>query len=367
MHPSTQFDVIIIGAGIAGISAAAELSRGAKVLVLETEPQPGQHATGRSAAYFAPSYGNEVIRTLTAMSADSYLIPNETFKTEVIKPRYALFVAQDPQQESIEAMRAEQPGLNFLNTQQLQQAVPILTDKIRNGLLDETGGDLDVDAIMQGYLSEVRKNANIISTNSEVLSLNYVDHWQIYTKNEIYHAPLIINAGGAWADEIAMRAGIGALDLTPMKRTAMLIDPPLTPGIEQWPLVVDVDESFYFKPDAGKLLLSPADETPTPASDAFPDELDIAIAVDRISNISSLEVSSVTHSWAGLRTFASDRTPVIGFDPRAKGFFWLAGQGGYGVQTAPGIARLTGQLCLDQQLDQEFESIVASVAPDRLI
>lgn len=364
------YDIVIIGAGIAGASLAAELAPRAKVLLLEMEHQPGYHATGRSAAYFAPSYGNEVIRALTALSASAYQNGAENFGVEVLKPRPALFVGTSKQQESIDNMFSEQPELRLLGGDAIRQIVPLINDNISYGLLDDTGGDLDVDAILQGYLKRFRSFKDkgcTLKTKAQVFELTYSSHWTVKTPEETFAAPIVVNAAGAWADQVAALANIGPLNIVPKRRTAVLVDPPPEQEISLWPLVVDVDETFYFKPDAGKLLLSPADETPTAAADVHPDELDVAIAIDRVSQVTHLNVKAVNHQWAGLRSFAEDKSPVIGFDPRATGLFWLAGQGGYGVQTAPGVAALAAQLCLAESVAKAFAEIVPQVAPNRLL
>ncbi len=367
MHETKRhFDVIIIGAGIAGVSMAAELSSQAKVLLLEMEAHPGHHATGRSAAYFAPSYGNEVIRAFTEARSDFYKTPNNDFEGQLLRPRDALFVANQEQQSSVEEMLREQPNLKPLNLTSIQQRVPILNQTVTSGLLDETGGDLDVDLIMQGLLKQLKRNNGLLVTGARVQSMIKTETWQVNTIDQNFWAPVIVNAAGAWADDVANLAGISSLGLQPLKRTALLVDPPAE-NIEDWPLVVDIDEEFYFKPDAGKLLLSPADETLTEPMDVHPDELDVAIAVDRICQVTSLKVTRVNHQWAGLRTFAPDRTLVIGFDERTDGFFWLAGQGGYGVQTAPGVAKFAAEVCLNNSVSTQFQPWIDAVHPRRLI
>ncbi len=368
-HP--PFDFVIIGAGIAGASLAAELSSEARVALVDMEKQPGYHATGRSAAYFAPSYGNEIIRALTKLSAQTYQAGNENFGVPVLKPRSSLFTATREQVGAFNDMRAEQPDLTVLDQAGVRSHVPIFNDAIYQGLLDDTGGDLDVDAILQGYLKRFRTQGGSLLTEQKVIALEFRADWTVRTTNDVLQSKTVINAAGAWADQIAALAELGALNITPKRRTALLVDPPEDIDISDWPLVVDMDESFYFKPDAGKLLLSPADETPTQAADVYPEEIDIATAIDRVCRVTNLEVRRVNHQWAGLRSFAPDKSPVIGFDPRAEGFFWLAGQGGYGVQTAPGVARLASQLCLSgarsAEIDSSFAPLLSGVAPERLL
>jgi D-arginine dehydrogenase len=361
-----QFDVIVIGAGIAGVSLGATISATCRTAVLDMEANPGFHATGRSAAYFAPAYGNDVIRALTTASTQTYKAA-DLFAHQVIRRRSALFVGREEQLESIVAMHTEQPDLTRLNANDLKQQVPIFQDHMHHGLLDDSGGDLDVDAILQGYLKLLRNNGGELITAAKVQSLETKNTWQVGTSRGTFSAPIIVNAAGAWADGIAATAGLQPIGLTPMRRTALLVDPPSEQDISYWPLVVDVDENFYFKPDAGKLLLSPADETPSEPMDAHANEFDVAVAIDRVSAAIQLDVKRVNHQWAGLRTFANDKSPVVGFDPRKQGFFWLAGQGGYGVQTAPGLARLASDLLLGSSPGTELSHLINRVHPERLI
>ena len=258
----------------------------------------------------------------------------------LLQPRDALFVATDQQKADLNSLIEANPRLEVLSGTRLKDKVPVLdVEKLTHAANDATGGDLDVDAIMQGFLKQLRNAGGTLKTSSRVNDITYSKGlWRLKTTSDEYQAPILVNAAGAWADQVAELAGLTGLDLSPMRRTALLVDPP--PGIDvtDWPLVVDVREQFYFKPDAGQLLLSPADETHSEPCDAYPHEMDIALAVDRVQQVTDLKITKINHSWAGLRTFAPDRTFVTGFDPRTKGFFWLAGQGGYGVQTSPGLA-----------------------------
>lgn len=363
-------DVVVIGGGIAGASVAAELAGSGRIVLLEAESQPGYHATGRSAAYFAPSYGNAVVRAVTAESQSFYQAPPDGFSdVPLLNPRPALFVGLPMQADSIREMREENPGLSLVGEDEVIRRVPIVRKgEGICGLLDEAGGDLDVDAILQGYLRAFRRAGGTVVTNARVTSLSRADgDWRVLHEGGEVTAPVIVNAAGAWADQVAVLAGFGGVGLVPKRRTAMLIDLPDGTLSPDWPLTIDVDEDFYFKPDAGKLLLSPADETPCEPCDAQPEELDVAIAVDRFMTITSVAVDRVAHRWAGLRTFSADKTFVVGYDPRAAGFFWLAGQGGYGVQTAPGLSRFAAALVTGSDVPGSLDAIVTEVAPDRLL
>jgi D-arginine dehydrogenase len=194
------------------------------------------------------------------------------------------------------------------------------------------------------------------------------DGWAIVAGGQEYRGGVLVNAAGAWADEIAALAGLQRIGLEPRRRTALLVDAPVGLSTDAWPMVHDVAETFYFKPDAGKLLMSPADETPNPPCDVQPEDLDVAIAVDRVEQATTMTIAHVRHRWAGLRSFVADRSPVIGFDPTEAAFFWLAAQGGYGIQTAPAAARLAASLALPQSRvgDPELQHLIDSVAPMRL-
>ena len=366
-------DIIVIGAGIAGVSAASELASTARVIVLEREPQPGYHATGRSAAFFVVSYGNAAVRAVTAASETFYRSPPQGFTdVPLLRPRPCVFFGRPDQREALLSLHNEVPSLQGLTPEQVRERVPIMSPGyLEGGLLDKTGGDLDVDAILQGFLRRLRERGGELYPRREVQGISRSGGlWKVTSGNETLTATVLVNAAGAWVDEIAALAGLEPLGLQPKRRTAMLIDAPQGRDIVDWPLMVNVEEEFYFKPDAGALLLSPADETPSPPCDAQPEELDVAQAVDRFETATGLEVSRVNHRWAGLRTFAPDKTFVVGFDPRTEGFFWLAGQGGYGVQTSPGMARLAASLITGSSpLEQAGigENLVNQLSPARLL
>ena len=360
-----RYDVVIIGGGIAGASLGAELAAQASVLILEQEKNPGMHSTGRSAAYYAPSYGNDVVRQLTRNSDDYYRRTDH--EVPLIHDRDALFIGTQSQTSSLDAMAQDQPELRRLSAAETCHIVPALkSEVIAAGLLDTVGGDLDVDAILQGYLRTFKQQGGEMKTSAQVRELDHSGGmWRVRGSELDVEAPIVINASGAWADTIAGLANLAPLGLVPKRRTAVLVD-----GDEDWnhwPLTIDIDEGFYFKPDAGQLLISPADETPSEPCDAQPEEFDIAVAIDRVQKVANIPVKRINHKWAGLRTFAPDKSFVIGFDPRTTGFFWCAGQGGYGVQSAPGVASLASQLCLEQTTNRHPDLLLEQVAPDRLL
>jgi D-arginine dehydrogenase len=366
-------DIIVIGAGIAGASAAAELANYAKVILLEMEAQPGYHASGRSAAFFAPSYGNKVVQGITATSENFYRTPPEGFSdVSLLQPRDCFLIGHSGQVQQMNSLKFENDKLRIITSEQACQRVPILSpDYVTDVLCDDQGGDLNVDAILQGYLRLFRKRGGELFVANAIMQLKKsAGSWHMHSKNDSFSAPIVVNAAGAWADRIAELANLGAIGITPKRRTAILIDPPQGVDISAWPMVIDIDEEFYFKPDAGQLLISPADETPSEPCDAQAEEIDVAVAVDRFEAATGLDVKRVNHRWAGLRSFAPDKTFVVGFDPRSEGFFWLAGQGGYGVQSAPGMSQLTMSLITGSQLSDQFSKVtnyIDAVSPQRLI
>ena len=367
-----HYDFAVIGAGIAGASVAAELASDASVVLLDKEPQPGYHSTGRSAAYFSASYGSVVVRAVTASSEPFFRSPPEGFtKTPLLRSRDTLFVARQDQLHQLSAFQEEISGFQEISGGDAILWVPILNaDSVAAGLLETGGGDLDVDATLQGFLRLLHQRGGVLHCQQEVQALSKRSGgWLVITEDREFYCETLVNAAGSWAGELGRLAGLSDLGITPRLRTALLLRLPAQLFDADWPLVVDIDEEFYFKPNAGLLLLSPADETPSAACDAQPEEWDIAVALDRFQRASTLRISRIEHKWAGLRSFAADREFVVGFDPRDKGFFWLAGQGGYGVQTAPGLAKLSASLLLNaaDRLPEQMTPYLQVLSPERLI
>lgn len=369
-----QVDIIVIGAGIAGASVAFELSAAASVLLLEREDQPGYHTTGRSAAVFAPAYGNLPIRRLTAASRAFY--ENDAgglADGPVLHARGELIIARPDQLAALDRteteLRKQIGDLDRLDADQAIERLPVLRPGYAAAALsDDSAMDMDVAAIHQGFLKGFRRRNGQLAVDAEVTALRPVGTgWEVVTRAGVWRGEVVINAAGAWADEVAGLAGAGGIGLVPKRRTAFIFDPkePVDP---RWPVVVDVDEAFYFKPESGLLLGSPADETPSPPTDAQPEDLDIAVAADRIERATRWRIARITRRWAGLRSFVADRTPVVGFDPDRRGFFWLAGQGGYGIQTAPAMSRVAAALALGRALPDDIASTGLSagdLAPHR--
>ena len=365
-------DVIIVGAGIAGASVGYFLAGAGDLVLLEREDHPGYHATGRSAALFTETYGNAVVRALTRASRRFLESPPAGFaEMPLLTPRGLLYVGGADQQDTLTRkhrdLSGSSRGVRRLSPKEIRALCPILrADHAAGGLLEPDCSDIDVAALHHGFLAGVRRHGGRIVTDAEVRSLRRDPQygWVAETNRGPFAAPVMVNAAGAWADAIAGLGGIQPAGLTPLRRSVVTVDAPDGVDPDGWPMIVDADETFYFKPDAGRLLVSPGDETPSPPCDAQAEEIDIAIAVDRLETATTLQVRRIGHSWAGLRTFAVDRTMIVGFDPAAKGFFWLAGQGGYGVQTAPFLGRIAAAMIAGK--DPKADLAAAGLAADRL-
>jgi D-arginine dehydrogenase len=345
------FDLAVIGAGMAGAAAAAHLAAERRVVLLERESQPGYHSTGRSAALFTETYGNRAIRVLTGAGRAFYEAWAEGFaENPILKPRGALMFAMPGQEVQLDEawtdLSALDPRVRRLDASEARAMVPVLRpDHVVGAVFEPDAMDIDVHELHQGYLRRLRQRGGRIVTDAEVRRLAYGNGtWTVSTSAGDFAAPIVVNAAGAWADVVGALAGLPPIGLVPKRRTALTIAPPVGTDTGAWPMTLDVGETSYFKPDAGRLLVSPADETPIDPCDVQPDELDIAIAIDRLMQATTIEVTRVERKWAGLRSFVADKTTVCGFDPLADGFFWLAGQGGYGIQTAEGMARCATSL-----------------------
>ncbi|HLW23644.1 MAG TPA: FAD-binding oxidoreductase [Steroidobacteraceae bacterium] len=353
-------DAVVIGAGMAGASVAAHLAEHRRVVLVEAEERAGYHSTGRSAALFTEIYGNEAIRALTRASRAFLSTPPPGFTAgSLLRPRGCLFIATPAQLELLERFAAlpdVAPATHPISREEAERRCPVLRPGyVAAALFEPDSADIDVQALHQGYLRLFRARGGELLTAAPVNGLDRVaGGWSVRAGGESLRTPLLVNAAGAWADEIAARAGVAPLGLTPMRRTALLIEPPPGIAVADWPFVNDIEELFYFKPEAGLLFISPADETPVAPGDAQPEEWDVAVAVERIENATTLHIERLKARWAGLRTFAPDRSPVVGFAPDAPGFFWLAGQGGYGIQTAPALSRLAAALALENPVPPDL-------------
>jgi D-arginine dehydrogenase len=361
-------DFLIIGAGAAGLSVARELCEVASVIVLEREHTPGYHATSRSAAIFVDSYGDEVIQRLTAASRPLLDTPPFAVDSELLPRRRGLLHVARTTSLALSATdsRAQLP---VLTRDEARALVPILRETaIAYAHWEEGATDIDVHALLTGLQRHIKMRGGRILPAAPVMAARRAAGiWTLTAGASTVSAPIVINAAGAWASEVGRLLGARDLPLIPFRRTAATLAPPDGVDISAWPMVVDLEESVYFKPDAGVFMLSPADETPVAAHDAYADDLDVAIAVDRFENLTDCSVRRVLAKWAGLRTMAPDRRPVIGFDSEVEGLFWLAGQGGFGIQTALGAAALSRNLIgAGGTPNETFAGLAPLLSPARL-
>ncbi|OBX19128.1 FAD-dependent oxidoreductase [Erythrobacter sp. QSSC1-22B] len=361
----TRYDFAIVGAGMAGASLAAELAQDASVLLIEAEDRPGYHATGRSAAFWEECYGGPEIVPLT-LASGPYL-RDHGFLT----PRGALYIGREQDAGLLDAFMGRFSGtgatIHRLDRADLLERLPDLQAQWNAAISEPACSDIDVAGLHAHYLALGRSHGVRLETRARlVAAARHREGWALRTeRGETFTATTLVNAAGAWADELAALAGARPLGIQPLRRTVVQLrtDPPPRSDL---PLVLDIAGGFYFKPEAGKLWLSPHDEVPSAPCDAAPEELDVAEAIERLAQVIDWRVEAVEHRWAGLRSFAPDRRPVYGFDPQVSGFAWFAGQGGFGIQTAPAAARLTAQLLLGLDRDPMTRGLDAALyAPDR--
>ena len=343
-------DVVIIGGGIAGASAAAEIAaQGARVLLLEMESQPGYHATGRSAAMYEPSDGAPIVRALTRASYGFLTTPPDGFvDVPLLSPRGVLMPAFDGDEALVE--EAKRSGYVEIDADFARSKLPLAKlDGAIAILWDGTAQDIDVDALHAGRLRALRRaQAEVIIDAPVRQGARANGVWRLQAGSEHYEAPVVVVAAGAWSDQVAAACGVAPIGLQPKRRSAAIIPAPPGAAVRDWPEILPIDISFYCKPMGGKLMLSPAEEEPVEPHDAWADDLKLAEAAAGLEQLVDMSVQRLERTWAGLRTFAPDGLPVVGFDPTAEGFFWLAGQGGYGIQTSPALSRLAAALVARQ-------------------
>lgn len=342
-----NFDIVIIGAGMAGASLAARCAGSGSILIAEAEDRPGYHTTGRSAAFWSESYGGPGVQPLTTASG------MELEALGMLTLRRAVTMGKQGQEQRVEAFAAEYSALGvkveLLDRAGIEALVPGLRNNWVCGALETSCCDIDVAGLHQHYLAIARKGGAELRCRAALKSAMREDgRWRLsFSDGSEATCDILVNAAGAWADPVAEMAGAKAVGIAPLRRTMVqLIVEPAAPS--DLPLVMDIDDEFYFKPESGRIWLSPHDEIPSPPCDAAPEELDVAIAIDRFESAVDWQIKRVEHRWAGLRSFAPDRLPVYGFDTKVPGFFWFAGQGGFGIQTAPAAAELAGRLLLGE-------------------
>tara|TARA_R110001606_G_scaffold109151_6_gene234686 strand:- start:1447 stop:2562 length:1116 start_codon:yes stop_codon:yes gene_type:complete len=358
-----QFDVVIIGAGIAGASIASEIGADRSVLLLEAEDHPGYHSTGRSAAFWTESYGGPLVQPLTSASKAFLDNPPAEFSpTGFLRPRGAINIAREDEQHLADQFLTDFAdcglAMDRWSWEQAVAQVPDLKPAWKHVIHEPDCRDIDVAGLHAAYLKDARRKAVELICRAPVSQIRKNSGaWELVAGDATYRATVLVNAAGAWADGIARMADVKPVGIQPLIRNMVQIetDPPST---QDMPLVVGLDGSFYFKPEAGGCYwLSPHDEIPTEAGDVAPDELSVAIAIDRFEKVMDVQVKRVSRKWAGLRSFAPDRLPVIGFDSAHEDFFWFAGQGGFGIQTAPAAAKLARSVLLGQAPDESLHAV----------
>lgn len=369
-----NYDFVIIGAGMTGASIAAELAPSGTVLILEAEEMPGYHATGRSAAFWSETYGGLLIQPLTSASHDFLVKPPSGFsESSFLNRRGALHIAKNSGYSALETFTRDfdrsDVVLDPLSNSTLSDHCPGLRKDWDRAIWEPSCADIDVDRLHQAYLRAAKRSGAELRCSAPVSAIeNHKTGWRIRAGDEWIVSGIVVNAAGAWADTIAELAGISRIGVVPYRRTVVqLRTAPAAP--ESLPLVIDAEGTFYFKGEGpGRIWLSPHDETLVQPGDTAPEEIDVAHAIDRFEKAVDWEVLAVERKWAGLRSFSLDRLPIYGFDPRAAGFFWCAGQGGVGIQTAPAAAILSRSLILGESLPSEMATVNAQrYTPDRFI
>lgn len=356
-----EVDFLIIGGGIAGASTGYFLSRHGKVAVLERESHAGYHSTGRSAALYTVAYGTPQVRALTAASRAFFDNPPEGFAEHpILTPRGEMTVDFEGNPEELQrqfaSARDSVPEMRLLDADEACAIVPVLRrEKVHGAMLDPSAADIDTDGLLQGYLRGIRRNGGSVQLDSEALEIKRIDgSWEVRCAQQTYRAQVLVNAAGSWSDKIAELAGAAPLGLTPKRRAAFLFSPPEGVDSHAWPVLVSLDESFYFKPDAGMLLGSPANADPVEPHDVQPEELDIALGIYQIEEHTTLSIRRPSHTWAGLRSFFADGDLVSGYDPITPGLYWVAGQGGYGIQTSAAMGEASAALIRREALPEHL-------------
>jgi len=366
-----QVDFLVIGAGIAGLSAAARLAAHGQTVVCEAEEAPGVHASGRSAAFAHFDMDSPLVRALTAASIPLLTEPGA-------RRHPALFIALEGQEDALERVEAGYrrwaPEVERLDAVASQALVPVLrtgTGGIIGALLDRDGRKLDAHALLEDHRRSLGAAGGSIATRAPVTAMRYDGTcWIVDTPGESYAAKVVVNAAGAWVDAIAQLAGVVPIGIRPLRRTVITFDVPEGMDVSPWPFTKTVGPGFYIEPEGrGRLLACAMDEHPSDPCDAQPEEEDVALAAWRVEEATTLEIRRLAGKWAGLRSFAPDRQPVAGFDTAAPGFFWLAGQGGFGLQTSPAMALATEALVTGTTWPEALDAVdvaAAQLAPERL-
>lgn len=352
-----MYDVVVIGSGMAGISLASELSEDLSVCVVEKEKLISYHSTGRSMAFYIESYGNEIVRKLTTASKNFFnSFEDPQSKRKLLNKRGVLHIGNKSQTKIINNLYNNLCKINnnfdLLNKSQTLNLLPCLKDEyVESSIYDYEASEIDINLMYDIYMKKFKKNNGVIIKDIQINNFVFsANAWELFSNQETIRSKLLVNAAGAWCDEVAAKTKAKKIKLVPKKRTIFGFKPKNIQLQNDWPLAVDVEEKFYFKVENDTVLASPADETPVLPQDAQADELDIARGIEKINNSTNFQFNSITNKWAGLRSFVKDKTPVIGFDKKINSFYWLAGQGGYGIETAPILARIAANDILGKDL-----------------
>ena len=343
-------DILVIGGGIAGLSAAAALSRHARVMVLEAEEQIGYHSSGRSATMVHYALGDRLVRALTLASRPFFDDPPEAFTEVPLGRRMPVLVhAREDEKGALDSLYAEIARfteLERLDAAGVHALCPLLKPEARHGIADPDGIRLDPHALLQGNLRQLRSGGGELHTSARISEIRRDrGAWLVTSETgERFSAPVLVDAAGSWADEVAKMAGVEPVGLEPKRRTIITFDAPPGTDLEHLPFTKTIGDELYFAPESGRLFASPMDEVPSEPCDAQPDEFEIALAAHRMEERTTVEVRHIHSKWSGLRTFTRDRHPVVGFAADAEGFFWLAGQGGFGLQTSPAMSAIAESL-----------------------
>ena len=366
-----KFDIIVVGAGIAGASVAAHLAATKRVVILEMEDRPGFHTTGRSAATYEPNYGPPSMLAFTRASNGFFLNPPAGFTDgPLLMPRSSLFFEAEGQEAFTRKLMAKGSGLEDLSEAQAMRLFPVLREGYaKRTLLDSHTGDLDVDLLHRSYLKLFKQRGGELATTAAAEKIERSGNvWHVATSQGGFEGGILVNAAGAWGDEVAIKARVKPVGLQPKRRSIGVIPVEGIPGAADFPMVTDVGETWYAKPQSGKMIVSSADTTPVGPHDAYADDMAIAEGIERLMTATTIEVNRLEHSWGGLRTFAPDGSPVVGYDRHTEGFFWLVGQAGYGIQSAPALSRSAAAMILDENLPEDVLQAglrVGDISPQR--
>lgn len=372
-----EADFLVIGAGVAGASAAFRLAAFGDVVILEAESQAGYHTSGRSAALYSERYKNPSIRGFAAASGAFLEGPPDGFaEAPLLTPRGLLIIGREDQRAAVEdqftpdqiASGVARPA----DLAEVQSLVPCIdADYVAAAMYVPDAADIDVHGLHHGFLAGARRGGAALVVDAPVTRMERKGgKWRADTPKGAFAAPVVVNAAGAWADKVAEAAGLAGLGIRPLRRTCVTFDGPEGDEPGAWPMTMDAEEEFYFKPEAGRILASPCDEHASAPVDAQPEELDVAVAVDRVERATTLSVRRIAHSWAGLRCFMGDRLPAVGADPHAPGFVWLAGLGGFGMMTSEALGRAAAAAAVGEAAPGDVLSAgvdMAAVAPDRFL